>query len=359
MKAYQVVEFGAPIQARNLPDPVPEGSQVVVDVTHCGLCHSDLHFHDGYIGMGGGTKLGLQSIGANLPLTLGHEICGRISAFGLNSGLRPADKGRPVIVYPWIGCGTCEACIAERDNECPRPQNIGLHLPGGHGEKVVVRDPKFLIDATGIDPDSAGIYACSGLTAYSALEKIHRKDQWIGIIGVGGVGLAAVAIAKGVGFKKVVAIDVDDNKLGIAKEFGADIVINSRTENCLAEIKAKTGGLVGAIDLVGSDGTIQLALGTILRGGTYVVVGLFGGLLQFPAAALATQQLTIRGSFVGTPAQLRALVGHVRTGAIKPIPVRSAPVTDLNKDLSALRAGAIEGRVVHCHSPSADTSPKC
>lgn len=174
MRAHQVVEFGAPIVARPLPDPVPTASQVVVDVVSCGLCHSDVHFHAGHLGLGGEAKLPVTAIGINVPTSLGHEIFGRIAAFGPEAGLGEADVGRPVVVYPWIGCGHCPACLAERDNECPAPRSIGLQLPGGHAEKVVVREPKYLVPADGLSEDYAGIFACCGLTGYAALAKLPQ-----------------------------------------------------------------------------------------------------------------------------------------------------------------------------------------
>ncbi|MBT9470213.1 MAG: zinc-binding dehydrogenase [Pseudomonadota bacterium] len=351
MKAYQVVEFGAPILANEVADPSPSASQVVVKVASCGLCHSDLHFHEGHLSLGGGQKLPLPAIGAPTPLTMGHEIFGHIAAYGPDAGLSQTDIGRSVIVYPWIGCGGCQACLDGRDNECAKPENLGLHRSGGHAEKVVVRDPKFLIDASGIDPDMAGVYACSGLTAYSALAKLPRKSGWVAIVGVGGVGLMALALAKAMGFEKVVAVDVDDAKLRLATEsYGADLAINSRSEDAIEVLKAKTGGVSGVIDFVGADATVQLALGSLINAGVYVAVGLFGGTLQVPVAALASRQLTLRGSFVGTPAELRDLIDLVRKGDVKPIPFRRAPISEINADMAALSAGKIQGRVVHFHA---------
>jgi propanol-preferring alcohol dehydrogenase len=350
MQAYQVVAFGAPLVASELSDPAPTAGQVVVKVESCGLCHSDLHFHEGHLNLGGGQKLPLAAFGASPPLTLGHEIFGHIAAYGPDAGLTASDIGRPVIVYPWIGCGVCEACLDDRDNECPRPENLGLHRPGGHGEKVVVRDAKFLVDADGVDPAVAGVYACSGLTAYSALAKLPRKDGWTAIIGLGGVGLMALALAKAIGFKKLVAIDVDDGKLRLAETYGADLTLNSSLPDAVETLKAKTGGLAGVLDFVGADATVQLGAGSLNTAGTYVVVGLFGGMLQMPTAAMAARQLTFRGSFVGTPAELRELVGHVRAGGVKTIPFRRAPISTINADMAALAAGEVQGRVVHVHS---------
>jgi propanol-preferring alcohol dehydrogenase len=145
MRAFQVVEFGAPLVSRVVPDPQPGARDVMVDVVSCGLCHSDAHFQQGHISLGGDQKLPVTMLGIQTPATLGHEIYGRISSFGQASGLTRSDFGRSVIVYPWIGCGQCEACLAGQDNECPSPEFLGVQRPGGHGEKVVVRDAKFLV----------------------------------------------------------------------------------------------------------------------------------------------------------------------------------------------------------------------
>ena len=350
MKAYQVVEFGTPLVLRELPDPTPEARAVVVDVMSCGLCHTDVHLQQGHIGLGGDQKLPVSMLGIHAPATLGHEIYGRIAAFGAASGLRPADLGRRVIVYPWIGCGRCQACLAGRDNECPKPESLGLQRPGGHGEKVVVRDAKFLIDADGLDPSYAGIFACCGLTGYSALRKIVRRDGPIGIIGMGGLGLMALAIAKGSGFAPVAAMDIDSGKLALArKSYGADFVFDSRAAGVAEQLQQQTGGLLGVVDFVGSQQTSALAVSVLRTGGTYVNVGLFGGALQVPLAVLVQRQLVLRGSYVGTPDELRELAALVREGKVKPIPIRNEPIEAVNEGLVQLRAGKVTGRIVHVH----------
>ena len=356
MKAYQVVEYGKPIISQRVPDPVPASREVVVDVVACGLCHSDAHFQQGYVGLGGDQKLPLAALGVTLPATFGHEIVGRISAYGPDAELSKADMARSVIVYPWLGCGHCRACLAGRDNECLTPQWIGVQRPGGHGEKVLVREAKYLIDAAGIDPQSAGIFACCGLTAYAALAKVLRREGWLVIIGMGGLGLMTLSIAKGTGFGRIAAVDIDDRKLALAREgFGADVVINSRLEDAAARLREETteAGLMAVVDFVGSEQTARLALDGLANGGTYVSVGLFGGHLNVPLAMLNARELTVRGSLVGNPQELKELVDHVRAGRIRPIPIRSEPIEKVNEGLAALRTGQVQGRIVHLHAPTA------
>src|SRR5262249_10932785 len=119
MRAWAVVENGAPLQELEFPTPDPQGTQVLVEVTHCGVCHSDLHIWEGYYELGGGKRLSLADRGVVLPLAMGHEVVGRVVKLG------PDAKGLSVgdlrIVYPWVGCGTCERCLGEEDNMCLTP----------------------------------------------------------------------------------------------------------------------------------------------------------------------------------------------------------------------------------------------
>lgn len=354
MRAYQVVEFNTPIVPNDVPDPQPVDREVVVAVATCGLCHSDAHFHEGHVSLGGDQKLPVEMLGISLPAVLGHEIFGHISAFGPESGLTQSDLGRPVVVYPWIGCGTCVACLAGRDNECPTPHSLGVQRPGGHGEKVLVRDAKYLVAAEGLDADYAGILACCGLTAYAALEKLPRRDGWIGIIGAGGLGLMALSIEKGLRDSQVAVFDIDQAKLEVARTaYGADRIINSRDEGVGATTLAETGGFIGIVDFVGSQQTIELSASLLRQGGTYVDVGLFGGILQVPLAVLASRQLSFKGSYTGTVDELRDLVAHARDGKLKPIPTAVADIALVNEGLADLRAGRINGRLIHRHSGKA------
>jgi len=351
MKAYLLEEFGEQLAEREIDDPEPTGTEVLVKVLSSGLCHTDLHFQDGFFDLGGGHHLDVVDIGFSLPATLGHEVYGRIEDFGPESGLHADDLGRPVIVYPWIGCRQCEFCTSGRDNMCPEPQQIGIHRPGGYAEKVVVPEARFLVDAEGIDPVLSGSYACSGLTAYSALKKLGSiEDEWIAIVGLGGVGLMALAIAKGTGFEKVVAIDIDDAKLATASDdYRADRTFNAGSGDVVQAITSELGGLAGVVDFVGSTESVSQGAGLLKGGGVYVTVGLFGGELHFPLPALAVQQLQFRGSFTGTLAEFEELMRFVRQGLVKPIPARSVPIADVNDRMRELREGHVSGRLVLTH----------
>jgi propanol-preferring alcohol dehydrogenase len=350
MRAYLLEEFGADLVERELDDPTPTGGEVLVRVRSSGLCHSDLHFHEGFMDLGGGHRLSFEDIGMHLPTALGHEVYGQIEDFGPDSGLSADDRDRSVIVYPWLGCGECGFCTSGRHNMCPEPMQIGVHRFGGYAEKIIVPDATFLIDTEGIDPVLAGSYACSGLTAYSALKKLGPiQDQWIAIIGLGGVGLMALAVAKGIGFEKVVAIDIDDGKLKTASDYGADKTFNATSGDVAEMVTSDVGRLAGVVDFVGSSETVLQAAGLLRGGGVSVTVGLFGGELRFPLPALAVQQLQFRGSFTGTLAELEELLGFVRQGQIKPIPATPVPIAEVNGRMRELREGRVSGRVVLTH----------
>ena len=125
MRAWAVVENGAPLKELELPTPEPKGTEVLIEVTHCGVCHSDLHIWEGYYDIGGGKKMSLKDRGVVLPLAMGHEIVGRVAKLGPDAkGVKVGDLR---IVFPWLGCGTCEKCLAEEDNMCLTPRSLGVY----------------------------------------------------------------------------------------------------------------------------------------------------------------------------------------------------------------------------------------
>jgi D-arabinose 1-dehydrogenase-like Zn-dependent alcohol dehydrogenase len=346
MKGYALVEWEKPLQEYEAPNPKPAGKEVLVAVDSCGLCHSDLHIQDGLVG-GDGTRQDLSQ-----PFFLGHEIYGRIREFGPETGLTTADIGKPVIVFPWVGCGECPACENGHDENCPTPRYNGIQVAGGFADMVLVRDAKFCVDAAGIDPLVAGLYACSGVTAFNALKKLGPgKEDWIAVVGVGGVGLMTIAVAKALGFEKVAAIDIDEAKLPAATEYGADAVFSSKLPEVAKKIKAETsGGVTGLVDLVGSSATAALGVELLRPNAVQVTVGMAGGELRVPLMLLTVMQLQFRGSFVGTLQDLKEVVDLARQGKLKPMPGHPVPIQDVNRSMDLLRAGKVSGRILLTHN---------
>ena len=188
-----LVAYGAPLCETIVDCPPPRGSEVLVRVERCGVCHSDLHMQDGYFKLGGDKRLDV-SAGRALPFTLGHEIAGVVEEAGPDAAIAP---GRRVAVYPWIGCGACPACRHGEENLCAASRHLGIAVDGGYATHVVVPHPRYLLDYAPLSPALAGALMCSGLTAYAALKRQASRAARgpVLLVGLGGVGMMGLALA--------------------------------------------------------------------------------------------------------------------------------------------------------------------
>ena len=347
MRAWAVVEHGADLQEVELPTPEPHGTEVLIEVTHCGVCHSDLHIWDGYYDLGGGKRLSMKDRGMVLPLAMGHEVVGRVAKLGpLATGVAVGDLR---IVYPWVGCGTCERCLAEEDNMCPNLRSIGIYQHGGYATHVVAPHPRHLIDPGSLDPALAATYACSGITVFSAIRKAMplRPDQPIVLVGAGGLGLNAIHVLRALGHANIVVVDLGAEKRQAALDAGATAVVDGAGEGVTARILDACGGpVLAVIDMVNGAATAAFAFAALAKGGKLIQVGLFGGELAVPLPTMAMRALTIQGSFVGNPRDLRELVALAQGGGIQPLPITEVPQDQANDALMRLRDGAVTGRIV-------------
>jgi propanol-preferring alcohol dehydrogenase len=349
MRAWAVVEAEKPLQEIDQPTPEPQGTQVLVEVTHCGVCHSDVHFWEGFLDLGGPEKTPISALGLKPPLTLGPEHVGTVVALGPDAAGKGGTSGARRIVCPGVGCGECERCLAEEDNLCAKGAAIGVRQPGGFGSHVLAPHPRHLVDPGDIDPAVAATYACSGLTVYSALQKILPipADKPIVLIGAGGLGLSAVEILKALGHRNIISVDVSEPKRQAALRAGASQAVDGSGEDAADRIKAAAGGpVLGVVDLVNSSSTVKIALACLARGGGTVQVGMFGGRLDMPLMTFPGQGITIHGNFVGNPKEMREVVKLARDGKLEPIPVETRPKSEATRTLQDLRDGKITGRVV-------------
>ena len=347
MRTYPITTFSGPIEVRETQTPEPRGTEVLLRVTRAGVCHSDLHIWEGFYDLGGGNKLQLGDRGIELPLTMGHEIFGEIAKVGPDAGNLPL--GAPRLVYPWLGCRECPTCKAGRENHCAKPRSLGVFLDGGYAEYCLVPHPEYLVDIGDLDPTVATPYACSGVTVYSAIKKALpiEAGEWLAIMGGGGLGLNAVAIASALGVENIVSCEIDDAKLAAARTLGAKATVNTRSPGALEELQAITGGGPrAAVDTVGAEATASLAIASLLKGGRYVIVGLFGGSLSLPLPTLPLRAISILGSYVGNLSELKELIELVKTSKVMPIPVTTRPLCEVGAALEDLRNGKILGRVV-------------
>jgi propanol-preferring alcohol dehydrogenase len=347
MRSFQLTEFHGPLQARDLPTPVPTGHEVVLAVRAAGVCHSDLHIWEGGYDLGAGRRLLLKDRGIRLPLTMGHETAGEIVAVGPDVTDRKV--GEVCLAFPWTGCGTCQVCLKGLENLCLKPNCLGVHCDGGYSDHVLVRHSKYLLPLGDLDPVVVAPFACSGLTAYSALKKFGPliKDEPVLVFGAGGLGLMCVTILKGMGGKGAIVVDIDASRRAAAIEAGARAAVDGAAPDVGAQIAAAVGGPCWcAIDLVGSPGTAETGFNALTRGGKMVMVGLFGGAAPWPLPLIPIKAVTIEGNYTGSLGELRELLDLVRAGLVPPIPIGRRKMTTATETLEDLRNGRIVGRVV-------------
>ena len=345
MISYQLTRFGDPLDRVESPPPEPAGTEVLLRTEACGVCHSDLHLQDGFFDMGGGRRLDLSK-GRTLPLTLGHEIAGVAAACG--SEAVGVDLGARYVAYPWIGCGGCDTCGSGHEHLCAQPRALGVTRAGGFGDHVLVPHPRYLFAVGDLPVTLACTYACSGLTALGAVRKVRARvdGRPLVIIGLGGVGFAALRLAQALTGASIVVADVDDATLEAGAEAGAEVV-DARAPDAARRIRRATGGgAAAAIDFVGSETSAALGLGVLATGGLLVVVGLFGGELRASLPLWPLRSLTVQGSYVGSLAEMRELMRLAGTGRVPSIPIAPRPLADAQAALDDLRAGRAVGRIV-------------
>ncbi|WP_194836634.1 zinc-dependent alcohol dehydrogenase family protein [Nocardia sp. XZ_19_369] len=333
MKAAQIVEYGAPLELREIPDPTPELDGVVLEVLATGICRSDWHAWMGDWGWMGGQVA--------LPRTLGHEIVGTVRAVGPDvRGVRVGDR----VTTPFhLACGTCAYCRSGHANVCDNMQVLGFWCDGGYAEYVRIPNADF--NCVHIPDElpsvAASAIGCRFMTAFHAVTEQGqvRPGEWVAVHGVGGVGLAAVQIAGAAG-ASVVAVDIDAGKLALAKEQGAVHTIDASVEQDVsAAVQDRTGG--GAhvsFDALGTRATVVNSVRSLRKRGRHVQVGLTSaadaGEIALPVDAITIGELTIVGSHGNPHSSYPQLLSLVASGKL-------APQTLVQRHVSLDQAGEV------------------
>ena len=341
MISYQTSAPGAPLIEVETKTPEPQGSEVLIKTIACGVCHSDIHMHEGVFDLGGGKQLEVGREG----MVLGHEIFGEVIALGPDA--QDAEIGDRRVVFPWIGCGECAACKRGDEQLCTPGCALGIAHAGGFADHVMVPHSRYLFDKGDVMDSLAATYACSGLTAYGALKKIgklHEGDDIV-IIGAGGVGMMAIQIARALGMDPIV-VDIDDDKLEAARALGVKRSYNSSELQTAKDIRQTTGGAYAALDFVGAEASVSYGLGCLRKGGMLIIVGLYGGSLTLPIPFIPMNARIIQGSYVGGLEDMAELMAMVREGKIAPIQITERPLKEANQALIDLKAGNVRGRQV-------------
>ena len=351
MEAYAIVQHGKPLEKVSRPTPVPTGREVLVAVTHSGICHSDLHVIEGRYDLGSRGDLDLAKRGLKLPLIPGHEVVGKVVSWGPDADGEGLKVGDVKLVFPWVGCGGCARCLADEQNLCLLMRPMGLAVDGGYGTHVLVSDPKYLLDIDGLDPAVAATYACSGVTVFGAIRKLMPldPDDTVVVIGAGGLGLNAISLLRALDHDKICVVDTGQSKLDAALAQGATTVVlaDGDTASTVAKItRACADRVLSIIDTVNASATAEFAFDSLSKGGKLIQVGLFGGELKLPLPLMPAKAATLQGSYVGGLGELREVVALAKRGLMPNIPVTPCGLDDVNEALDALRDGRVIGRMV-------------
>lgn len=335
MKAAVLREFKRPLVIEQVPTPVPGPNDVLIQVEACGVCHSDLHVADGDWPQ-------LAPI-VKKPVILGHEIAGHIVESG--AGVQELKIGERVGV-PWIywTCGECEFCREGNENLCVRQQITGVTVDGGYAEFVKApASHTTKIPANLSSADAAPLF-CAGVTVHRALKQGKiSAGQRVAVFGVGGLGHLAIQLAQLLG-AEVTAIDISDEKLALAKSFGAAHTINASSGGAIRALRAQ-GGVHVALVTSAAKSAYNMAFSSVRPTGTLLVVGLPADDLCFAPILMAASEIKIRASAVGTRKDLRELLDIASAGKLH-LQVTTRPIEEVNHVLDELRLAQISGRVV-------------
>jgi propanol-preferring alcohol dehydrogenase len=353
MEAARITKPKESLQIQHIETPKPKGSQVLIKINSSGVCHSDIHLWQGGYEGPGGQFLKATERGVKYPLTPGHEIAGTVESMGEEAEAQAGgafDKNQKVIVYPWIGEGLCPACRIGQENLCDKPRSLGVYTDGGYADYVLVPSYKYLVKLDDdMDLDASATLSCSALTAYGAVRNaiLNPYDNLV-VVGAGGLGLMAIQLAKSITGAKIIAMDLDDNKLDVAKKSGADSTINSKKEDSVKAIMELTDkmGADAIIDFVNASKTVETDMQLLRRRGKLVLVGLFGGELKLNLVSMPTRAYKIIGSYTGSISEMVELVSLAKRGVIKPVISERFKLDQATEALSKLKDGKIMGRGV-------------
>lgn len=326
----------APLTIEEAPLPKKSPGEALVKVAACGVCATDLHYLHG------------TPTFKKPPMILGHEISGVVEEVGEGEGA--VAKGDRVLVPAVLSCGVCLNCREGRDNICENMRMVGNHMDGGFAEFVSVPS-KMLFKLPGELPlQESAVISDAISTPFHAVERrgAVRAGEWVAIFGCGGVGLNAVQVAAALG-GVVIAVDIDDRKLDLAKRLGAAETLNSSTQDVPKAIRGLTGGGADvAFEVVGRPSVLDLAFGSARGGGRLVTVGYSEESWNFRVNRVMFREMTVIGSLGARLSEYPRIIELVRRGKIRLEPVISGrvPIESINDSLDRLEKGSVIGRQI-------------
>jgi propanol-preferring alcohol dehydrogenase len=342
MRAVRLEGWQSEPVLREVPRPEPGPGEVLVKVDAAGLCHSDVHMIEAPPGV----------FPVDIPFTLGHETAGTVAALG--PGATGVAEGQSVLVYSRWGCGACWQCVQGRENLCERSIaelggfGGGIGRDGGLADYVVVPATRYLVPIDGLDPVAAAPLSDAALTPYHALQRSPHQLRPNGVavvIGVGGIGHLAVQLLRALSEVRVVAVDLRDEALALARDAGAHAAVPAAglTPAVLREEVGSTGATI-VLDCVASDETLHLAAGVVRPGGDIVYVGRGGGSLGVRPGDVPFECSVYVPSW-GTISELAEVVALARSGAIH-TEVQPLGLDETLDGYRRLQRGEVVGRAV-------------
>ncbi len=333
MRAAVVREFGKPLVIEEMPVPEPSEDQILVRFQATGVCHTDLH-----------AASGDWPVKPNPPFIPGHEGTGYVAAVGKRvKHVREGDR----VGVPWLhsACGYCAYCRTGWETLCGSQQNTGYSVNGSFAQYGLA-DPDYVgLLPANLEFAEAAPLLCAGVTVYKGLKETEtRPGEWVVISGVGGLGHMAVQYAKAMGMR-VVAVDVHEDKLALARKLGADLTFDMRNEGAVADIVAKTGGAHGALVTAVSPKAMEQAFHMLRSLGTMALVGLPPSMICLPVFDTVLKRITVRGSIVGTRQDLEEALQFASDGKVR-AHFSMDRLENINAIFDTMKLGKIDGRIV-------------
>lgn len=333
MKAAVVPGLGQRLEIREVPVPQVGPGQILMRVRASGVCHTDLHAAEGD-----------WPVKPTAPFIPGHEGVGEVAAIG--AGVTHVKEGDRIGV-PWLhtACGHCEHCAGGWETLCEDQQMTGYTVDGGYADYVLA-DANYVGHLPdGLEFGPAAPVLCAGVTVYKGLKETEaRPGQWVAISGIGGLGHMAVQYAKAMGLN-VIAVDVSEEKLKLARKLGADMTFNAIEQDPVTEVHKLMGGVHGALVTAVSNSAFGQAVGMLRRHGTMSLVGLPPGSFPLPIFDIVLKRITVRGSIVGTRNDLSEALYFAGAGKVESH-FSWDKLENINDIFDKMRAGQIDGRIV-------------
>lgn len=333
MKAAVNHQYKGALKIQEVDKPTIEDNDILVKIHACGVCHTDLHACHGD-----------WPVKPKMPLVPGHEGVGEIVEVGKQvKHLKLGDR----VGVPWLysACGYCDYCLSGDENLCLSQQNAGYSVDGGYAEYCKA-DADYVVKIPDeINYVDAAPLFCAGVTTYKALKVSEAKPgQWVAIFGIGGLGHLAVQYAVAMGLN-VVAVDTGKEKLTLAKNLGASLCLDFKTDDIEAIVKSETGGVHASVCTAVSRSGFEQSYKVIRRGGKCVLVGLPPEEMPLPIFDTVLNGVSIVGSIVGTRKDLAECLDFAAKGKIKAITIEKS-LEDINDIFDDMINGEITGRVV-------------